>query len=435
MKIVHLSVSDLQGGAGRAAYRLHRSVLAARIDGRMLVQNKLTDDSTVDPIYTNPLTNIISKILPYLDRSLLTLYKNRYKDAVWHPAWLNFWPVERHRRIREADAVTLYWICDGLLGVKTIGKLLKLKKPVIWRLSDMWPFTGGCHYSGTCDRYEINCGKCPQLGSTSEYDLSRWVFNRKKNWWKAQDFSSLMVVCPSKWIAQYAKRSLLFRDIRIKIIPTGVDTKIFKPVDKSLARKMLNLPQDKSLILFGADKAFKVVRKGSHLLKDALKEVAKGFPHMEDIAEIVIYGSWREFDDRSLPFKVHALGQFINDASLPAVYSACDVFVSPSTEDNLPNTVIEALACGIPSVAFNIGGLPELIDHRSNGYLAKPLDIRDLAEGIFWVIQETQNSRSLSQHAREKAENVFNIDRIARQYKALYEELLFRPGNSQKDSF
>ena len=199
--------------------------------------------------------------------------------------------VERHKRIRQADAVTLYWICDGMLGIKTIGKLLRLKKPLIWRLSDMWPFTGGCHYSTTCDRYEINCGKCPQLGSTMEYDLSRWVFNRKKNWWKVQDLSSLIVVCPSKWIAQCAKKSLLFRDIRIKVIPTGVDTNIFKPVDKSLARKMLNLPQDKSLILFGADKVFKTIRKGGHLLSDTLAELSKRFSNMENNVEIVVFGT------------------------------------------------------------------------------------------------------------------------------------------------
>ena len=240
-----------------------------------------------------------------------------------------------------------------------------------------------------------------------EYDLSRWVFNRKKNWWKVQDLSSLIVVCPSKWIAQCAKKSLLFRDIRIKVIPTGVDTNIFKPVDKSLARKMLNLPQDKSLILFGADKVFKTIRKGGHLLSDTLAELSKRFSNMENNVEIVVFGTWREFDDWSLPFRVHPLGRFINDISLPVVYSACDVFVSASTEDNLPNTVIEALACGIPSVAFNVGGLPELIDHRSNGYLAQPFDVKDLAEGIFWVIQEISNSPFLSHHARQKANNFF----------------------------
>lgn len=419
MKIIHLSYSDLQGGAARASYRIHRAMLVLQTESRMLVQQKLTDDPTIDQVGTRPQHALLRFLLPYIDRAPLALYGLNPKGTVWHPAWLNFFRAHRLNSVKEADAIFLYWICNGFLGIKTIANLMSLKKPVLWRLSDMWPFTGGCHYAGDCQQYQSGCGKCPQLNSSYPYDMSRKVYQRKLAFWQLENSPRLTIVCPSNWISEKVAKSALFRNTARTVIPTGVNTSQFKPIPVMEARNILNLPPDKKLILFGAYKIFSDTRKGGQLLIETMQAVDQQLGSAADKPEIVVYGSWKKQGTVRLPFKTHALGQFINDWSLPLVYSACDIFVSLSIEDNLPNTIIEALACGVPCVAFSAGGIPELIDHKKNGYLSNVPDTEDLAHGICWVLARNQGKRALSRNARQKAQQKFDINKSISRYNAL----------------
>ncbi len=412
MNILILSTSDIQGGAARATYRLHQGFHHISIASQMLVQTKLSDDRTV----ISPQTKLEkggSKVRPTLNAIPLQLYQKRDR-APYSVQWLPERIVPKIAQINP-DIINLHWICGGYLQIETLAKF---NKPIVWTLHDMWAFTGGCHYSQECDRYTQSCGSCPQLHSRSNWDLSRWVWQRKAKAWKNLN---LTIVTPSHWLAKCARASSLFQDLPIKVIPNGIDTTQYKPIAQSLARKVLNLPQDKQLVLFGAMSATSDPRKGFHLLMPALQKLSYSLG--QDQIELVVFGSSQPSDPPDFGFKVHYLGRLNDDISLSILYAAADIFIAPSIQENLPNTVMEALACGKPCVAFNIGGMPDLIEHQQNGYLAKPFEVEDLARGIAWILKDMERYRKLSDRARKKIEQEFSQQLQSQRYLSLFSEL------------
>ncbi|WP_233564671.1 glycosyltransferase family 4 protein [Methanohalophilus sp. RSK] len=385
------------------SYRLHQGMQQIGMTSNMLVQNKSScDNSVIGPKFN--FWNKLSGVRYLADRFPLQMYRG-FQNTPWSPQWL---PNNIHKKIDQIDPdiVHLHWICGGFVPIRQVAKI---KQPIVWTLHDMWAFTGGCHYNDTCDKYKQECGGCPQLGSNSENDLSNWVWKRKKKYWDDLDFT---VVTPSNWLAECARSSSLFDDKRIEVIPNGLDLQKYKPVDKEEARKALNLPQDKNLILFGAMNSTKDKRKGFQYLKSAINMLS------EDLEfEAIVFGNSDSDDQLDIP--VNYLGR-IPDNMLTSVYSAADMFVALSLQDNLPNTVMEALACGTPSVAFDIGGMSDMIVHKENGYLAKPFDTEDLAKGIEWVVESDQRKKSLSENARKHVEGNYELKNIAQRYGELY---------------
>jgi glycosyltransferase involved in cell wall biosynthesis len=415
MKILHISTRDLVGGAARAAYRLHQGLQSINVNSQILVQTKISDDQTV----VAPQTIVekgIAKFGGILDTFPPKLYHQR-QQSPFSTQWLPDLIARQVARLAP-DLINLHWITDNHLSIETIAKF---KQPVVWTLHDMWPFTGGCHYNQNCNNYINSCGACPQLGSKKNLDLSRWIWQRK---WQAWKNTCLTVVTPSTWLAKCARSSSLFQNQSIEMIPNGLDTKRYKPVNRQLVRDLLNLPQDKQLILFGAIKATSDRRKGFHFLKAALQSLCQS--GWQEKIELVVIGASQPDKQTDFGFKTHYLGQLSDDISLAQVYAAADVFVAPSLQDNLPNTVVEAIASGTPSVAFKIGGMSEIIEHQQNGYLAQPFEIEDLAQGIAWVLENQERHHKLSDRAREKAEQEFTQELQARRYLSLYTDILSR---------
>jgi len=413
MKALLLCQSDIEGGAPRAGYRLHQGLQAIGESSQMLVQNKLSDDRDV----IGPRTQLEKKITNFretFDAWPVKFYKQRQNTSFW-PQWF---PDTINGKVAQIDPdiINLHWICKGYLQIETIAKF---NKPLVWTLHDMWAFTGGCNYNQECDRYTNSCGACPQLKSNSNWDLSRWIWQRKAKAWQKL---KLTIVTPSQWLAKCAKASSLFKDLRIEVIPYGLDTERYKPVDKYTARELLNLPQDKQLILFGAMSATSDRRKGFHILQPALQNLSKSGWHEQ--IELVVFGASGSSDRTDLGFKSHYLGKLGDDIALALVYAAADVFVAPSIQDNLPNTIMEAIATGTPCVAFNIGGMPDMIEHQQNGYLAQAYEIEDLAQGIAWVLENKERHQKLSRRAREKAEQEFTLELQARRYLSLFNEIV-----------
>lgn len=412
MNILILSTNDIQGGAARATYRLHQGLHHIGIASQMLVQTKLSDDRTV----ISPPTKLQkgwAKIRPTLDAIPLQFYRQRDRTP-YSVQWL---PDRIPSKIAEIDPdiVHLHWINAGYLNIETIAKF---QKPIVWTLHDMWPFTGGCHYNQGCDRYTKSCGACPKLDSHRNWDLSRWVWQRKAKAWQNLN---LTIVTPSKWLAKCATASSLLQNFPITAIPNSIDTNVYKPIAKSLARELLHLPKDKQLVLFGAMNATSDPRKGFNLLMPALQKLS--YSQGQDQVELVVFGSSQPSDAPDFAFKVHYLGRLYDDISLALLYAAADVLVAPSVQDNLPNTVMEALACGTPCVAFEIGGMPDMIEHKKNGYLARPFEIEDLAKGIAWVLKDSQQYNKLRDRARQKAEQEFTSELQAHRYLELFQEL------------
>jgi glycosyltransferase involved in cell wall biosynthesis len=412
MKILIVNTYDILGGAARAAYRLHRSLLSAGIDSKMLVQTKKSDDYTVIPVYgINKIGKFISLIRPTLDQIPLKFYKNRIKTP-FSPAWLPFSKVVEKINEINPDIVHLHWISGGMIKIEDLAKI---NKPIVWTLHDNWAFTGGCHIKWNCERYTDSCGACPVLGSDKEYDLSKKGWIRKNKVFKK---INMVIVSPSKWLYDCSKKSSLLKDKIHKVIPNPIDVDLFKPVDKSISRKIWNLPRDKKLIAFGAVSATNDINKGFKELSEALYKITD-----KKNIELVVFGSSKPKNPPDFGFKTHYLGHLHDDISLIILYNAVDVTIVPSLQENLANTIMESLVCGTPVVAFNVGGNSDMIEHLKNGYLAKPFDTDDLRNGIEWVLN-TVNYDELCKNAREKILREFDSKIVAKKYIELYEEVL-----------
>ncbi len=413
MNVVILNTSDITGGAARAAYRLHQGLQGIGVRSQMLVQEKFSDDRAV----ISPKTRMAqgtSRMRVAFDALPLKFYRKR--DATTFSLhWLPEGNASTIERLNP-DLINLHWLGEAFVQVETIAKF---NRPLVWSLHDMWTFTGGCHYSDDCDRYTASCGECPQLASSSDWDLSRWVWQRKAKAWRNLN---LTIVALSSWLAKCASSSSLFKNLRVELIPNGLDTQKYKPINRQVARELLNLPQDKHLVLFGSLGATSDKRKGFHLLQPALEDLSQS--GWQDRLELVIFGASQPENAPNFGLKAHYLGTLSDELSLALVYSAADVFVLPSTQENLANTVMEALACGTPCVTFNIGGMPDLIEHQKNGYLAQPYEIRDLAQGIAWVLESEERHQKLSHRARKKTEQEFTMEIQARRYSSLFTEIL-----------
>lgn len=410
MRILHISHTDMLGGAGRAAYRLHTALRQHNIDSWMLVQHKISDDSNVIAAATSS-EKLWARLQPKVDKVPSRIFAN--SKIIWSNNWLpNFGVVDVVHRL-QPDIVHLHWIG----GYVALSEIVRLKTPLFWSLHDMWAATGGCHYDAGCERYTVGCGQCPLLPRiNTTKDLSYYnllqkgkVFNGIKN--------RLTVIALSAWMAQVATASVAMRNCNVVCLPNCIDTNIYKPIKQSIARNILNLPAEKPILLFGAMNSTSDLRKGFEKLSSVLKIVAQKFP---DVL-LMVFGASESKETLDVALPIRYLGQFNDDVSLALLYSASDIFLAPSLQDNLPNTVMESLACGCPTVAFNIGGMPDLIEHRSNGYLAAPFDVADFAQGIADILSRKEQYQT---NARGESRNTFAAERVAPRYIQLYQERL-----------
>jgi len=223
-------------------------------------------------------------------------------------------------------------------------------------------------------------------------------------------------------MAECARSSSLFKDTRIETIPLGLDTEKYKPHHQHFAREVLNLPQDKQLVLFGAIGGTSDRRKGFHLLQPALQRL--GAAGWQDSIELVIFGSSQPKIPVDLGFKTHYAGRLNDDLSLALVYSAADVMIVPSVQEAFGQTASEAISCGTPVVAFSATGLKDVVDHQHTGYLATPFEEEDLAKGIAWVLEDQERLHKLKIHARAVSLQEFSSEVQAARYLSLYREIL-----------
>ncbi len=410
MKILIVNSSDTQGGASRAAYRLHLSLLANHIDCQMLVQSKSSDDFTVIGPMTK-LEKVMNILRPRLDNLLVNFYKKRTKTP-FSTSWLPSGQLVKKINTINPDIVHLHWINAGMLKIEDIAKI---NAPIVWSLHDNWVFTGGCHIKWECEKYKDSCGACPRLGSTKENDLSRQIYKRKQKTFSK--ISNLTIVGLSRWLEGCAKESTLLKDKKIVNLPNPIDTNRFKPFEKKKARELWDLPINKKLVLFGAMSATSDINKGFIELGEALHKLK------DKNIEFVVFGSSEPKESQNFGFKTHYMDHLQDDVSLVLLYSAADVMIVPSLQENLSNAIMESLACGTPVVGFDVGGNSDMVEHKNNGYLAKAFDTNDLADGIKYILEDP-NYNELCQNARDKVLREFDSNVVAKKYIKLYEEVL-----------
>ena len=415
LAVSHFTLTDSGGGAAGAVARLHRALLAHGIDSRLHVARKGTTDPATRPLVRGILADQALAWSRRLDLLPCWLRHPRSK-AFWSPGWHSLRDVTAWPSVTSADVLGLYWLPRGFMGIRQVGRLLLLGKPVVWRLSDMWPFTGGCHYSGPCEAFADGCGRCPQLGSRRVNDLSRSMHGRKQKHWNAGD---LTVVSPSRWLAESARRSPVFADRDIRVIATGVDTRVFRPIDRREARQACGLPMDIPLVLFGADAALRDARKGSSSVVSVMQRISADLR-----PGLVLFGTSSRPDGIPESIPVYPMGTVSGESTMANLYSACDVFLAPSRQENLANTVLEAMACGTPVVAFAVGGMIEAIDHGRTGLLGRRMDDLELADATSTLLGDGSMRAGMGTAARERALTLFDLHVQAGKYIELYQERL-----------
>lgn len=420
MKITILSTFDTFGGASIAAFRLNKALNDNALDSKMLVQDKKGKAPNVETIATNWFLKKVALARFAFDRYQFAFYeKSKAVRFIFSPAKIGI-DISQNTLIQKSDILHLHWINFGFISLDAIQKLIETQKPIVWTLHDMWVFTGGCHYSRDCTHYQQNCGNCTEfLKNPSPTDLSNQVWKTKLEIFKN---ANITIVACSNWLAEKAKASTLLEGKKIVSIPNPIDTSLFKPTEKLIAQQHFQLDTNKRYILFAAAK-ISDVRKGFVYFKKALAILKKEYSVDNKKIELIIFGQVQANDFENLPFKVNVLGKLSDLETIALAYSAASVFVISSLEDNLPNTIMESLACGTPVVGFETGGIPEMIEHQQNGYLAPFKSAEELAKGIFWTLFQA-DYESLCKNARKKVIDNYAEEVVAKQYQALYESLL-----------
>ena len=416
MKILILNAAEHTGGAAVAANRLLRALLRQGVSALMLVRDRATDDPAVVSLDRGAARRWLNFLYFVWERLVIYLCNRLSKRNLFQVSIANAGiHIRRTTAFREADVIHIHWINQGFLSLDEIARIIASGKRVVWTLHDLWPATAICHYPGDCVKYRTGCSACPMLNPNPLVDLAAKVARRKgKIDWRRVTF----VGC-SEWIARTASESVWLREARFVSIPNPIDTTLFRPIDRREARQRLGLPEEKRLILFAAAK-LSDTRKGAMFLLEACHLLAA---EMEGEMEIILMGSDATELSALSPVPVRALGYISGAEKLAEAYSCADLFVIPSLEDNLPNTIMEAMTCGTPCVGFRTGGIPEMIDHEVNGYVAASRDSADLARGIAWVLRHPEPG-NLSVACREKVMRRYQESVVAKKYIALYQELI-----------
>ena len=415
LKIMHISTYDSNGGAGRAAYRIHQAQVQCGLNSRMRVIKSGTDDDCVN-----------AKSVPIIKRITLKIHEHwlSHIQKRWstnNPVWHDFGQLGAglvdELNACDAGVLNLHFISE-MLSVKDIGRL---KKPFVWTLHDMWAFCGGEHYAPDHSTARFIQGYLNDNRPKDESgpDLNRKTWKMKCRAWARQNFT---IICPSQWLADCAKQSVLFRDANIYVVPNPLNTDtIWLPIPQDAARVALNLPPKKKLILMGADGGLVNPIKGGDLLHDAIIYFVARQSH--DV-ELMIFGQGKPKGENTWPCPVHWMGEIRDDRLLALTYSAADLMVVPSRQEAFGQVALEAQACGTPVVAFDIGGLPDILAHCKTGWLAKAYNTEELAEGISWVLADHNRLSSLSRAARKRAVELFSPNVVSQQYAQIYEQIL-----------
>jgi len=419
MQVTLINKTDTGGGAAVACLRLYHALLENQVDTRVLVEQKQTDDECILSASYSKIAPVRSFMNFVLERLSFLPYEAS-KEIRFQFSLANFgMSIFRDRIFKTCDIIHLHWFNQGYLSLRGVRKLASLGHPIVWTLHDMWAFTGGCHYSGDCRGFEKACGNCQFMKSPKPNDLSSKLLRRKAKLYKKTNIT--FVAC-SEWLANEARKSSLLQNMKVVSIPNPIETDIYKPLNKKELRKKYGINTDKKIILFGAVK-ISDKRKGYEYFVEAVQALLKTENKLMEDVELIVFGKYDPSSriDHHLP--LHQFPFISEVQKIVELYNLADVYVLPSIQDNLPNTVMESLACGVPVVAFKTGGIPEMIDHKKTGYLAEYKSAASLAEGISFVLKNGQSS-AMPENSRQLVLDRFSNATVAQKYIDLYLSLL-----------
>lgn len=419
LKVVHINTYDGNGGAGRACLRLNLALNeVAEVDSKLIVFYKFGQ---------NPAVKTFSNTLFKRGKAAATIIAERvlakrYLKPVKIPFSFTWFGISiiKNAEVLAADIIHLHWVNHSFLNPKHLAELSKLNKPIVWTFHDSNAFTGGCHVRYTCDYFENQCGNCPVLADANPNDISHKIWQQKQQAYQQLNFQ---IIAPSSWMQASVLKSSLMKGKQISVIPNTLETNIFQPHNQQKARTSLGLPLDKFIFLTGFMPSKKDSHKGAAYLLESLELLAAKNSINPNQIELVIFGNRNTEDVPTFPFKTTFLGTIKDDEKLAACYAAADAFLIPSLEDNLPYTVMESLACGTPVIAFTTGGIPNMVQHLHNGFLADYRSSESLGEGMEWI-KNYPVKEALRRNARETVMQKFSEKVIAQKHLELYESLI-----------
>ena len=417
MRVLIVNTSEKTGGAAVAANRLMEALKNNGVKAKMLVGEKQTGQISVVPLPHRWLLKW------HFLRERLTIFIHLHfqKKHLFEIDIANAGSdITRLAEFKEADVIHLNWINQGMLSLKSINRIIKSGKPIVWTMHDLWPATGICHYARNCPAFKTGCHNCPllPLGGSGD-DLSHKVWARKKRLYNG---CNIHFIACSRWLEEQAKQSALLTGQRVSNIPNTIDTHIFSPTDRKEARLRCGLPADKRVILFVSQKVTDE-RKGMEYFINAVNSLAEGNPDIKRDTVVALLGGHSEDVAGRIALQSFPLGYVDDDRLIVSIYNSADVYVLPSLEDNLPNTIMEAMACGVPCVGFRVGGIPEMIEHRRTGYIANIKDAADLAEGIRWTLCDADR-QTLRDNSLHKVAVYYSPQSVALKYIEAYNELI-----------
>ena len=419
MRVLILNTSERTGGAAVAASRLHAALTHIGVEAEMLVRDRQTASPQV---HTFP--NRWRMKWAFLRERLGIFFHlhGRRKQLFALDTAVTGGKVTETAAYRRADVIHLHWINQGLLSLDELERILRDGKTVVWTMHDIWPVTGICHLALSCTNYRQSCGTCPYLpNGGAPRDLSHRIWKKKQRIYSA---GTLTFVACSRWLADEARSASLTRGQTVVNIPNPIDTAVFAPQDRTAARAQLGLPTDPSLriVLFVAQRITNL-NKGMPYLVEAFRQyLSRYLEHRHNTALFILGGEAEEFRS-AFDVPVFTTPYTYDVETIVRIYNAANLFVLPSISENLPNTIMEALACGIPCLGFRIGGIPEMIDHERNGYVAAAKDAEDLSAGLHYLL-DLADPEQLSQAAREKVLRDYSFTAVGQRYLSVYQQAL-----------
>ena len=420
MKVLHFSTTGSKGGAGKATGRLHAALLGLGVDSKILSRDGVAPDATA-PDFARALDLEMAQSM-FVDSNRTELSNTLFSLGLPGPDF------RAHPAVTAADVLHLHWV-SGLLSVPTIGQLLASGKPVVWTFHDQWAFTGGCHYSAGCENFQTGCKSCPQLHLANDI-LPAAVFSDKQTLWAARD--SLTLVALTGWMESCIKQSRLFASAALRRIPNGIDLAVFAPARRAAARQKLGLAGDTLLCLF-VSQSLHERRKGYDVLKAALSSAAKESAFRAAVQSgRLAFACLGHETDPTPPVPVKYWSWMTDEAAIADCYAAADIFLAPSREDNLPNTIVESLACGTPVIGAAAGGIPEMIIPEKTGLLVPAGDAEALSQTLKKILQQPNLFAAMRPACRAEAEKNYSDRQNAGKMAALYQELVSVPRRKAK---
>lgn len=418
IRVVHINTLA-SGGAAKACLRLHQN-LQGKVQSKVLFLKERPKKSNGCMPLDNTFIFFQKWNNPYFIQNRIRAERHRRQSQKQLPTKTQYEPfslpktpfdLTKDPHVQNADIIHLHWV-SGFVNTAHFFK--NLKKPVVWTLHDMAPFTAGCHYSFRCQNFTQSCRPCFQLKNQTSNQLTSTILRNKRDIFTGQ--SQIHIVTLNKWMCNLVNKSAAMKRLSTYIIPNALVQNSFQPIHKSEARKQLNLPEDTKIWLFIAE-SVNTYRKGIHLLLPALSQIAK------NKSKVITYAIGK-FDKASIEAKhIRWMGEVQNEQKLNLWYSAADAFLLPSLQDNLPNTVMESLACGTPVIAFTQGGVSEMIQEGKNGMLCPDLTVESLKKTLYNFLELPSNFFKSEEISRQTWK-YYHPEQQTQRYLKLYESLV-----------